>query len=70
MRILEDNETDTELHEIQILVDATQRFAEMVEVYRESSDGPGFIQVTSVKLIGQNADFDEDNNASMRRFIR
>lgn len=70
MRILEDNETDMGLHEIQILVDASQRFAELVEVYRESSDGPGFIQVTSVKLIGQNAGIDKDNNTSMRRFFR
>ena len=69
MRILESNDITTEFHEIYITIDVPDRYAEMVEIYREGENGPGFVQVTSVKMIETHVGFDQEDNNDMRRFL-
>lgn len=69
MRIFDSNEITSELHEIYITINVPDSYAEMVEIYREGRNGPGFVQVTSVKMIETSVSFDQDDNNDMRRFL-
>ena len=69
MRIFDSNEITSELHEIYITINVPDSYAEMVEIYREGENGPGFVQVTSVKMIETSVSFDQDDNNDMRRFL-
>lgn len=51
MRFSEIDNLALEFHEVQITIDNSANYAEIVEVYRESENGPGFVIVTSVKAI-------------------
>lgn len=66
MRILESNELTTEFHEIQITIDAPNHYAEMIEIHRESINGPGFVKVTSVKMFGPHAGSKQSNNTNLK----
>ena len=68
MRFLKPNNAETDLQEIQVTVDVAERCVEMVEIYRKSGNGPGFVQVTSIKTIEPNVGFDGDNDVNMRGF--
>ena len=69
MRIFESNDITAELHEVYITINVPESYAEMVEIYKEGENGPGFVQVTSVKMIESNVGFDQDDNNDMRRFL-
>ena len=68
MRIIEPNDVKTSLREIQVTIDVSDGYFEMVEIYRENENGPGFVQVTSIKTIEPNVGFDGDNDVNMRGF--
>ena len=68
MRFLKPNSAETDLREIQVTINAAERYVEMVEIYRESENSPGFVQVTSIKTIEPNVGFDGDNDVNMRGF--
>jgi hypothetical protein len=51
MKFSEIDNLALEFHEVQITIDNSENYAEIVEVYRESENGPGFVIVTSVKAI-------------------
>ncbi len=38
-------------HEIQLTIDDTRSYAELVEVFREGKNGRGYIVITSIKTI-------------------
>ncbi len=69
MRNFELNGIASELHEVYITINVPESYAEMVEIYREGKNGPGFVQVTSVKMIEPHVGFDQDDNNDMRRFL-
>lgn len=68
MRILESNNTTTDLHEIYITIDVSEHYVEMVEIHRESKNGPGFVQVTSLKTIEPQSSRNQDINTNSGRF--
>jgi len=51
MKILETDERAATLHELYITIDVSELYAEIVEVYKTSKNGPGFVLVTSVKAV-------------------
>jgi hypothetical protein len=51
MKILETDDHTAALHEVQITIDISELYAEIVEVYKASKNDPGFVLVTSVKAI-------------------
>jgi hypothetical protein len=61
MTILEPNNVSAGMHEVQVTIDAAMGYAEVVEIYKESENGPGFVQITSVQLIKPNNIRDKDN---------
>lgn len=69
MRFLKPNNAETDLQEIQVTIDVAERCVEMVEIYRDNENGPGFVQVTSIKTIEPNVGFDRDNDVNTRGFL-
>lgn len=67
MEILETDDHTAALHEVQITIDISELYAEIVEVYKASENGPGFVLVTSVKAIEPNLSSQENLNADFRR---
>jgi hypothetical protein len=51
MKILETDDRAGLLHELYITIDVSELYAEIVEVYKASKNGPGFVLVTSVKAL-------------------
>jgi hypothetical protein len=51
MKILETDECAAALRELYITIDVSELYAEIVEVYKASKNGPGFVLVTSVKAV-------------------
>jgi hypothetical protein len=70
MRIMEPNDVKTSLREIQVTIDVSDGYFEMVEIYRENENGPGFVQVTSIKMIEPKFGPDRDNNTDVRRLLQ
>ncbi len=66
MRILKPDNVNIGLHEIQITIDVNERYFEMVEIYRDGEDGPGFVQVTSIKTIEPQTNCEQDINTNLR----
>jgi hypothetical protein len=61
MIILETDDQTTALYEVQITIDISKLYAEIVEVYKASENGFGFVIVTNVKTIEPNLDSQQDN---------
>ena len=51
MKILEQNSLSSKFYEVQITIDDSEGYAEIIEICRESKDGPGYVIVTSIKKI-------------------
>lgn len=68
MKILETNNNTEALHEVQITIDISGLSAEIVEVYKASENGPGFVIVTSVKAIEPKSSSQQDIDTDLRRF--
>lgn len=67
MKSLGTDDHAVELHEVQITIDISELYAEIVEVYKADENGPGFVLVTSVKAIEPNLSNQENLNADFRR---
>jgi hypothetical protein len=67
MKILETDDHTAALHEVQITIDISELYAEIVEVYKASENGPGFVLVTSVKAIEPRSSSQQDINTDFRR---
>jgi hypothetical protein len=67
MRILETDDHAIELHEVYITIDISELYAEIVEVYKESENGPGFVLITTVKASEPKSSNQEDINTDFRR---
>jgi hypothetical protein len=70
MKFLKPNNAKTDLREIQITINVAEHYLEIVEIYTESENGPGFIQVTSIKMIEPQVDYEQDNNTDVRRSLQ
>ena len=67
MKILDTDNSAVELHEIYITIDATELYAEIIEVYKESQNGPGFVVITSVTANESEPGNQQDINTDFRR---
>jgi hypothetical protein len=67
MKILDTDNHAVELHEIYITIDATELYAEIIEVYKESQNGPGFVVITSVTANESEPSNQQDINTDFRR---
>ena len=67
MKILDTDNRTVELHEIYITIDATELYAEIIEVYKESQNGPGFVVITSVTANESEPSNQQDINTDFRR---
>jgi hypothetical protein len=68
MKILETDDHAIELHEVYITIDISELYAEIVEVYKENENGPGFILITIVKASEPKSSNQQDFNTDFRRF--
>lgn len=68
MKFVEIDNFAMEFHEEQITINTSERYAEIIEVYRTSKDGPGFVIVTSIKVIEPQPDKKQDITEDLRRF--
>jgi hypothetical protein len=68
MKILDTDNHAVELHEVYITIDISELYIEIVEVYKESENGPGFVLITSVKASESEASSQQDINTDFRRF--
>jgi hypothetical protein len=67
MKSLETDDHAAAIHEVQITIDNSELYAEIVEVYKASENGPGFVLVTSIKASGPNLSSLQDINTDFRR---
>lgn len=51
MKLVETDNSAKDFYDVQITIDSSESYAEIVEVYRTSKNGPGFVIVTSIKAI-------------------
>ena len=51
MKFLELDNLGMKIHEVYITIDNSKSYAEIIELFRSSENGPGFVLVTSVKMI-------------------
>lgn len=68
MRILDTDNNTVELHEVYITIDISELYAEIVEVYKKSQNGPGFVLITTVKASKPKSSSQQDINPDFRRF--
>jgi len=68
MKILETDDHAMELHEVYITIDISELYAEIVEIYKESENGPGFVLITTVKANEPKSSNQQDINTDFRRF--
>jgi len=66
MKILDTDNHAVELHEIYITIDVSELYAEIIEVYKESRNGPGFVVITSITA----GESEPDNQKDMNRDFR
>jgi hypothetical protein len=67
MKILDTDNHAIELHEIYITIDVSELYAEIIEVYKKSQNGPGFVVITSVAVSESEPDNQQDINIDFRR---
>ncbi len=67
MKRLETDDYAAAFHEVRITIDISKLYVEIVEVYKESENNPGFVIVTSVKAIEPNLSSQQDINTDFRR---
>jgi len=67
MKILDTDNHAVELHEIYITIDVSELYAEIIEVYKENQNGPGFVVITSVKASESEPGNQHDINTDFRR---
>ena len=68
MKFIEQKELSSNFHEVQITIDDSEGYAEIIEVYRKYKDGPGFVIVTSVKSIEALPECDNQVDTDIRKF--
>ena len=68
MEFIEIGNLDMKFNEVQIAIDSSENYAEIVEVYRTNKNGPGFMTVTSIKAIDPQSDEKQNINENSRRF--
>jgi len=66
MKILDTDNHAVELHEIYITIDVSELYAEIIEVYKESQNGPGFVLITSITAGDSDPDNQKDINTDFR----
>lgn len=67
MKIIDMDNHAVELHEIYITIDVSELYAEIIEVYKESQNGPGFVVITSVTASESEPSNQKDINTDFRR---
>ena len=67
MKILDTDNHAVELYEIYITIDVSELYAEIIEVYKESQNGPGFVVITSVTAGEPEPDNQQDIKPDFRR---
>jgi hypothetical protein len=68
MKSLETDDHAAGLHEFYITIDISELYAEIVEVHKESENGPGFVLITSVKANEPKSSSQQDINTDFRKF--
>ena len=68
MKLVEIDNLTMEFHEAQITIDSSERYAEIIEIYRTSNNGPGFVIVTSIKAIDPQSSDKQNTTEDLRRF--
>jgi hypothetical protein len=68
MKILDTDNHVVELHEVYITIDLSELYIEIIEVYKESENGPGFVLMTSIGESKPKASNQQDINIDFRRF--
>jgi len=66
MKFSETDNHAVELHEIYITIDISELYVEIIELYKESDNGPVFVLVTSAKATESSND-EQDINMDLRR---
>jgi hypothetical protein len=69
MRILEPDRPVVGSREVQITIDLSERYAEVVEVHRMTENGLVLVQVTSAKVVEPHADHRQNFKNVSRRLI-
>ena len=68
MKLVETDNLTMEFHEVQITIDSSERYAEIIEIFRTSNNGPGFVIVTSIKAIDPQSSEKQNTPEDLRRF--
>ena len=68
MKLIEIDNLTMEFHEVQITIDSSERYAEIIEIFRTSNNGPGFVIVTSIKAIDPQSSEKQNTPEDLRRF--
>jgi hypothetical protein len=66
MKILDTDNHAVGLHEIYITIDVSELYAEIIEVYKESRNGHGFVVITSVTASESEPGNQKDINTDFR----
>lgn len=69
MKISDRDEHAVDLHEVYITIDISELYVEIMEVYKESQNGTGFVLITSVKLNESKSCNQQDINTDFRRLV-
>jgi len=69
MKISDRDEHVVDLHEVYITIDISELYVEIMEVYKESQNGTGFVLITSVKLNESKSCNQQDINTDFRRLV-
>jgi hypothetical protein len=64
---LETDDHAVAFHEVRITIDASELYAEIVEVYKSEENGPGYVIVTSVKVIEPKSSIQENINTDFSK---
>jgi hypothetical protein len=68
MTVIEPDTRAAEHREIQVTIDVSDRYVEVVEVRRAGETGLVFVQVTSAKVIEPQADHGRNSDVAFKRF--
>jgi hypothetical protein len=66
MKILDTDNHDVELCEVYITIDVSEFYVEIIEVYKENQNGPGFAVITSLKASESKPKNQQDINTDFR----
>jgi hypothetical protein len=68
MKISETDDPAEKFHEVQITIDTSELYAEIVEVFEASGNKPGFVLVTSLRVIEPHTGCEHEVSTNFRRF--